>query len=259
MKTLKSSLCLAVAALATGGVASAGSGEDTVIRATETFSMTVKNKGGEKLGAISDLMIDTESHEVAYTVLKAGGVLGVGGKLFAVPTDVYESASNSDGEKYLVVKAHPKKLESLKGIEGNSDYPAEARDDWHKKDVHVPTGDAESAMSAGLIKASTLIGATVVNEAGTEVGSIADLVYDYESDEMIYAAFSHGGVAGIGNTICAVPCDDVRLEFLADEVRVVINVREGELPKLKGFDQEGEWPNEADENWRENRKTADAT
>lgn len=46
---------------------------------------TVKNSGGEKLGNLEEIMIDLESGRVAYAVLSAGGVLGMGNKLFAVP------------------------------------------------------------------------------------------------------------------------------------------------------------------------------
>ena len=45
----------------------------------------VYNGADEKLGEITDIMIDVPSGRVAYAVMSVGGVLGIGDKLFAVP------------------------------------------------------------------------------------------------------------------------------------------------------------------------------
>ena len=46
---------------------------------------TVKNHRGDDLGSVKELMIDTETGDVAYAVLDFGGFLGMGNKYFAVP------------------------------------------------------------------------------------------------------------------------------------------------------------------------------
>lgn len=45
----------------------------------------VRNKAGDDLGKIEEIMIDLESGRVAYAVLSFGGFLGMGDKLFMVP------------------------------------------------------------------------------------------------------------------------------------------------------------------------------
>jgi sporulation protein YlmC with PRC-barrel domain len=45
----------------------------------------VVNLAGEDIGRIEELMVDVVSGRVAYAVLSFGGVLGFGGKLFAMP------------------------------------------------------------------------------------------------------------------------------------------------------------------------------
>lgn len=45
----------------------------------------VYNDKGESLGEIREFMIDMASGRIAYAVLSFGGLLGMGGKLFAVP------------------------------------------------------------------------------------------------------------------------------------------------------------------------------
>jgi sporulation protein YlmC with PRC-barrel domain len=45
----------------------------------------VVNRAGEELGVLAHVMLDLSSGRVAYVVLEHGGVMGLGGKLFAVP------------------------------------------------------------------------------------------------------------------------------------------------------------------------------
>src|SRR5262245_21126308 len=45
----------------------------------------VINRQGEDLGEIDEIMIDVPRGRVAYAVMSAGGFLGVGSRLFAVP------------------------------------------------------------------------------------------------------------------------------------------------------------------------------
>jgi sporulation protein YlmC with PRC-barrel domain len=45
----------------------------------------VRNRANEKLGEITDIMLDVPTGRVAYAVMSVGGVLGVGAKLFAIP------------------------------------------------------------------------------------------------------------------------------------------------------------------------------
>lgn len=54
--------------------------------AKKLIGMNVKNDKGNTLGEIKNLIIDP-SGRVTYAVLEAGGVAGVGGKLYAVPWD----------------------------------------------------------------------------------------------------------------------------------------------------------------------------
>ena len=45
----------------------------------------VCNADGDELGDIKEFMIDMATGKIAYAVLSFGGLLGMGGKLFAVP------------------------------------------------------------------------------------------------------------------------------------------------------------------------------
>jgi sporulation protein YlmC with PRC-barrel domain len=46
---------------------------------------SARNRKGENIGNLKDIMIDVNSGKIAYGVLDFGGFLGIGNKLFAVP------------------------------------------------------------------------------------------------------------------------------------------------------------------------------
>lgn len=45
----------------------------------------IVNRAGEVLGHVDDLILDSQTGEVRYLILAAGGILGLGDKLFAIP------------------------------------------------------------------------------------------------------------------------------------------------------------------------------
>jgi sporulation protein YlmC with PRC-barrel domain len=70
------------------------------LSATTLIHDDVRNPGGDDLGKIKDIMIDVEEGQVAYAVLEMGGVLGIGGKLFAVPWSAM--ALDTDNHEFVL-------------------------------------------------------------------------------------------------------------------------------------------------------------
>ncbi len=60
-----------------------------LLSATSVNGTDVRNRMGDDLGHIKDLMIDTETGMIEYAVLSFGGFLGMGDKLFAVPWNAF--------------------------------------------------------------------------------------------------------------------------------------------------------------------------
>jgi sporulation protein YlmC with PRC-barrel domain len=57
------------------------------LTATSIVGDKVENAQGEDLGSIDNLMINLQTGRVEYAVIEYGSVLGIGGKLFAIPFD----------------------------------------------------------------------------------------------------------------------------------------------------------------------------
>jgi sporulation protein YlmC with PRC-barrel domain len=74
--------------------------------------MRVRNREGEDLGVIDEIVLDMRSGRIAYAVLAFGGFLGIGNKLFAVPWD----ALTADGGA-LLADASRRELEESPGFD----------------------------------------------------------------------------------------------------------------------------------------------
>ena len=86
----------------------------------------VRNKAGEDLGKIHDLMIDLDSGRIAYAVLGYGGVLGVGEKLFAIPWGLLKV---SEEEHMFILDMPRERLESAPGFDKDN-WPDMSDPEW---------------------------------------------------------------------------------------------------------------------------------
>lgn len=85
-----------------------------LIRGSRFIGLDVKNKAGENLGDIEDIMVDFSAGRIAYLVLSFGSVIGVGGKYFALPPDIFEY---SQVENCLLLNVDKKRLETAPGFD----------------------------------------------------------------------------------------------------------------------------------------------
>jgi sporulation protein YlmC with PRC-barrel domain len=53
--------------------------------ADDLVGLSVMGQQDEEIGSISDILVDTETGQVAFAIVSAGGVLGVGGDQYIVP------------------------------------------------------------------------------------------------------------------------------------------------------------------------------
>ncbi len=83
--------------------------------ARELKGANIKNMADDDLGEIEEIVLDMHDGFVAYTVLSAGGVLGLGEKHYALPWQVTEFSRNDD--KDLVVRSKLTKTQLSKAPE----------------------------------------------------------------------------------------------------------------------------------------------
>jgi sporulation protein YlmC with PRC-barrel domain len=60
-------------------------GHTSAIRASKVIGTVVKDRAGERLGKVEDVVLDKQSNNVLFGVMSFGGVLGMGEKYHPVP------------------------------------------------------------------------------------------------------------------------------------------------------------------------------
>lgn len=96
-----------------GGARGQGPGPE-VMAADTLEGDTVVNTHGDKLGEITDIMIDVPTGRVAYAVLSSGGFLGMGDKLFAIP---WGALTLDATHKQFVIDIEKERLKNAPGFD----------------------------------------------------------------------------------------------------------------------------------------------
>lgn len=89
----------------------------------------VVNDQGENIGEITEIMIDTNQGQVAYAVLKFGGFLGLGDKLFAIPWSALQLDTDN---KSFVLNVDKETLKQAEGFD-QDDWPDMANYEWSSR------------------------------------------------------------------------------------------------------------------------------
>jgi sporulation protein YlmC with PRC-barrel domain len=87
-----------------------------VLSAKTIIGDEVKNRAGEDLGKIEELMIDLDNGKVAYAVLSFGGFLGMGDKLFAIP---FQSLQLDADRHHFLLDVDKERLKQAPGFDKN--------------------------------------------------------------------------------------------------------------------------------------------
>jgi len=98
-------------------------------RAKTVIGMNVTNSQGQGLGKIHDLVLNFDDGDIAYVVISAGGLLGVGDTLRAVPWKALSQNGQADGFVLNIDQTAWKSAPSFK----DNDWPEVADRDWKKQ------------------------------------------------------------------------------------------------------------------------------
>lgn len=123
-----------------------------------------------------------------------------------------------------------------------------------QKDQGAPKPSAPAEMKtqpmqgekAQLFKASKLIGYSVKNGQGEELGEIEELMIDPQNGRITYAVLSVGGFLGMGDKLFAIPWE--ALAPMPEQQTFDLDVNKEKLETAPGFDGNN-WPDMADREW----------
>ncbi|GEM_PF-1843166 len=97
-------------------------------KASGILGMDVRNQKDERLGHIKDLVIDWKNEQVSYAVINTAskGLLGMGGKLLAVPLTALTASSD---HSHLILNADKERVEAATGFDANN-WPSVHNPSW---------------------------------------------------------------------------------------------------------------------------------
>ncbi len=97
-----------------------------------------------------------------------------------------------------------------------------------------------------LMGADTLIGDSVYNATGEDLGDIKEIMLDMHTGRVAYAVLSFGGFLGIGEKLFAVPWSALKLDTV--QKAFVLDASREQLRNAPGFDKD-DWPDMSDPTW----------
>jgi sporulation protein YlmC with PRC-barrel domain len=97
-----------------------------------------------------------------------------------------------------------------------------------------------------VLSSSTLVGDSVVNRDGEELGHLKDLMIDLDHGQIAYGVLSRGGFASVGEELFAIPW--TLFEVDADAEELILGLSEETLDDSPGFDPE-HWPSFSERGW----------
>lgn len=100
-------------------------------------------------------------------------------------------------------------------------------------------------MKSKLISSSTLVGTSVENTNGDNLGKIEDLMIDWKEGKVSYAVLSFGGFLGMGDKYFAVPLQSFDVPLNNDSNVLILNESKERLESSPGFNKDN-WPSSAD-------------
>lgn len=232
-------------------------------RATSLIGATVKNKEGESVGEVEDLIV-TGKDNVFSAVVTIGGVLGIGEKRVSIPYDEFEISPDGETVYLSMTEAELDALPSFdydvsgaeaarsQGANANARTEGQApRTDTQARSATQPQPNAgartanesgsaspsprERTLKANEQVARTLIGSEVVDMNNERVGKIRDLII---APNGVQAVLLVGGPAFADGKMVVVPLRNLKIQSSvpgAEPEQVQTQLTETQLAGLPEF------------------------
>lgn len=228
------------------------------MRASELMGKNVKNQQGEDLGKVEDVLVNTNSGRVQYTVLSFGGFMGMGDKLFAFPLDAFDRSQQRD---HLVLNVSKERLEKAEGFDKDKwpNYRADGKAfDSARKNFGSETKTQGSADDhRHLVRLSELVGQDVNDRQGSGLGEIEDVVVDMGRGRISYVVLDFDAQGASNGRLIPVPLTALAApEKSGDDM--VLNIDRDRLDQKRGIERNN-WPNLNDQGFQRNMDSYFAT
>lgn len=236
-------------------------GDDEIVNAAVT------NLHQENLGNISALVLDLQEGRVTYGIVSFGGFLGIGDELHAVPWNAFAYRPLYNG---IVLDVTREQLERQEGFTRDrlpdfgdrqwgqrlhQQFGTQARDQLRQEpaDPDEPTYPGMGPQQ--FVTTYDLIGMTVQNRQGENIGTIRDFAVDLRNGEIKHVVMGYGGWLGIGETNTALPLHSFQPRNLGtDDAVLVLDVTQDQLRGAPEYRLD-RWPRQDAATWAQSIRT----
>ncbi len=185
---------------------------------------TIANPKGVEIGAIRDFVLDLKVGRIAYTIGVFDQIGKLSNRVFVLPWEVVKvdpemNTFTLSEDKTILESAPSFALDTWTNLP-TSRWTGAVTGYWKEKLGH--NFAAAGTPKPALYKASDLVGMTIKNSAGKDVGTIEELMLDPEVGSIAFAVLSVEDIRRSNHTIFfALPWDIVRVNpvqrtFVAD-------------------------------------------
>lgn len=244
-----------------------------LVLASDLIGKNIVNQEREQIGQVEDLLIDLQSGGVAYAIISLGEeavfdfdidetgdrfavspqslrltdpeedvVMDIDRQAFQQPQEfAADQWTRPEREPGQVYRYGEQDQEEWRGIFGREHRDREDRDterDYEDTDREYRDTERDQALmdARGGHHAEELMGMNVENLQGENLGSVEDLVVDFETGEVPYLIISAGDIVGIGGTERAVPPQAFR--FSPEEEVLTLDIDEQRWEDAPEFDRD---------------------
>jgi sporulation protein YlmC with PRC-barrel domain len=243
-----------------------------VAKASDVLHMTVKNKQGEILGQVEDLVLDVESGRIVLAILSTGDSLksvpptalqhdgaakalcldASQQKLQGAPVfEMVKSSESNNPERLAASYRHFGQTPSFRHVQKvNVSLEAKSRETLEAKDrVSLESKNraelrvSPEAQPDPWQTAGRLIRMPVVNYQGESLGQVENLLLDFPAGRILALVISSGAVIGREGELSAVPPTVTR--FTSDNAALQMSGWKESMLRSPHFKPE-EWPDFSD-------------
>ena len=169
------------------------------VRVSKLIGTKVHDRAGKTLGDVKDVILDTNTGRVHYAVLSSGGILGMGGKLFAVPL----SKVRQDAKGKLVLNLDAAQLGSASTFE-NEHWP-NWNDTQYRAELDRRYGGTPDQHNATFRRASDVMRARVRDSHGADIGAVKEMVVDLAGNRVDYVVVEFDRAWNPNDKLVALP------------------------------------------------------
>jgi sporulation protein YlmC with PRC-barrel domain len=193
--------------------------------------MSVRDAQGKNIGQIDDMIVDMNTGQVRYAMLRFDPGIMSGEKLFAVPTTQLKMPADRNDIVYNVDRARLEQA-AVERSEWNERF---LQDGERVARLDRAWGVRQPAQGAGAHRASDLIGKDVNSRSGESIGEIEELIVNMAQQKVHYAVMKFDQGWGSPERRYVLPLRS--FELSRDKDDLVLNVDKSKLQSMKSFDQ----------------------